>query len=117
MVILVADDDRAVRDALKFALELDDFRVYACGDGEELLTHPALEQCDCIVLDYKMPGMSGLDVLTKLAGRAVAAPVIFISGPVSEALRQRALNAGARLVLEKPLLDGILTERIRELTI
>jgi len=80
------------------------------------LDHPALINCDCIVLDYKMPELSGLDVLRELYARDVRAPVIFMTGPVSEDLRRRAIRAGARRVLEKPLLDGVLTAQIRELS-
>ena len=83
MVILVVDDDPAVRDALKFSLELEDFKVHVCQNGGDLLAHPALRQSNCIVLDYKMPGMDGLDVLAKLSSRAISTPVIFITGPVT----------------------------------
>ena len=116
MTILVADDDPAVRDALGFSLGLEGFDVRECRDGKELLSHPALMECDCILLDYKMPELSGLDVLGQLHARGVRAPVIFITGPLTEELRRRAIKAGARKVLEKPLLDGVLTEQIRELS-
>ena len=115
-IVLVADDDTAVREALKFSLELEGFTVHACRRGEELLTHPALGRCDCIVLDYKMPGLDGLQVLEKLADGGSKAPVIFVAGPVTRALRAQAMGAGARYVLEKPLLDGELVTKIRELT-
>jgi FixJ family two-component response regulator len=116
MNILVVDDDPAVRDALKFSLELEGFKVHACRDGRELLAHGALPDSDCIVLDYKMPGFDGLSVLNQLTMRKVVAPVILITGPITENLRNRALRAGARMVLEKPLLDSVLTDKIRELT-
>jgi len=116
MVVLVADDDPAVRDALNFSLRLEGFEVQGCRDGKELLHHPALMECDCILLDYRMPGLSGLDVLRQLYLKDVRAPVIFITGPLSEDLRRQALMAGARKVLEKPLLDGMLTQQIRELS-
>jgi two-component system response regulator FixJ len=117
IVIIVVDDDPAVRAALKFSLELEGFRVHACRSGIDLLAHPALRQSDCIILDYKMPEMDGLDVLAKLASCAVSTPVIFITGPITAALRDRAIRAGAKLVLEKPLLDGMLTEHIRQIAI
>lgn len=116
IVIIIVDDDPAVRDALQFSLTLEGFTVYTCRSGEELFHHPALRSSDCIVLDYKMPGLSGLDVLHRLAAVHVTAPVIFITGPLSKGLRQQALEAGACMVLEKPLLDRALTDRIRELT-
>jgi two-component system response regulator MprA len=115
-VILVADDDPAVRDALMFSLRLEGFEVGACRDGRELLSHPALMECDCILLDYRMPELSGLDVLRQLRARDVRAPVIFTTSPLTEGLRRHALVAGACRVLEKPLLDGVLTEQIRQLS-
>ena len=115
LVILVADDDPAVRDALDFALRLEGFDVHGCRDGKELLDHPALMECDCILLDYKMPELSGLEVLPRLSARDVKAPVIFMTGPLSDELRRRAITAGAQRVVEKPLLDSALTEQIREL--
>ena len=114
--IVVVDDDPAVRLALKFSLELEGFEVHACESGVELLGHPALMACDCIVLDYKMPNMDGLEVLDQLIAARVDVPVIFVTGPVTKDLRERALRKGARLVLEKPLLDRSLTQGIHELT-
>src|SRR5690348_12905306 len=116
IVILVADDDPAVRDALGFSLRLEGFDVRVCRDGKELLGHPALNECDCIILDYKMPGLSGLDVLRQLHLKDVRAPVILVTGPLTEGLRRQALMAGARRVLEKPLLGGMLTQQILELS-
>jgi FixJ family two-component response regulator len=116
VVILVADDDPAVRKALKFSLELDGFEVHSCANGEELLNHPKLKACDCVVLDYKMPGMNGLEVLEKLKAAQIDTPVIFITGPVTKDLRERAMRKGARLVMEKPLLDKSLSNKIHELT-
>jgi FixJ family two-component response regulator len=115
-MIMVVDDDPAVLDSLKFSLGLEGFAVETCRSGEELLKHRALQDSDCIVLDYKMPDMDGLEVLEKLSAAHVAAPVIFITGPVTKGLWQRAMQKGARLVMEKPLLDKSLIERIHELT-
>lgn len=117
MVILVADDDPAVRDSLRFSLHLEGYDVRICRDGKELLSHPALMDCDCILLDYKMPDQSGLEVLRQLHARDIRAPVIFITGPLTEGLRRRAIMAGARRVLEKPLLGGVLAEQIRDLSV
>jgi two-component system, LuxR family, response regulator FixJ len=115
-IIVVVDDDPAVRRALKFSLELDGFEVHLCESGEELLGHLSLLTCDCIVLDYKMPNMDGLEALDKLRAARIRAPVIFITGPVTKDVRDRALGKGARAVMEKPLLDRSLAQKIHELT-
>jgi two-component system, LuxR family, response regulator FixJ len=115
-IILVVDDDPAVCDALKFSLELDGFEVHVCKSGEELLDHAVLNVCGCIVLDYKMPAMNGLEVLDKLAAANTAAPVIFITGPIAKGVRERALGKGAAVVMEKPLFDRNLSKKIHELT-
>lgn len=115
-IILVVDDDPAVRDSLKFSLELDGLTVHTCDSGMALLDHPQLKQAGCIVLDYKMPEMDGFEVLERLGERQNQVPVILITGPVTIRIRERATRAGVAQILEKPLLDTALIDRIRELT-
>lgn len=114
-IILVVDDDPAVRDSLKFSLEVEGLAVHSCSSGAALLNHPALEQAGCVVLDYKMPGMDGFEVLARLRERAIGVPIILIAGPVTAAIRAQAQRAGVRFLLEKPLLDRALVQCIREL--
>ncbi len=113
-LILVVDDDRGVRDSLKFALELDGWVVEGCEGGAELLRHPDLAEADCLILDHKMPGMDGFAVVAELAARHIALPIIMITAPVTEALRRRAARAGVAQVLEKPLLDNILLDEVHK---
>jgi FixJ family two-component response regulator len=115
-MILVVDDDPAVRDSLKFSLELEGLTVHACGSGMALLDRSDLEQAGCIVLDYKMPGMDGFEVLEKLEERMIQVPVILIASSVPTRIRERASRAGVAHILEKPLLDTALIDRIREIT-
>jgi FixJ family two-component response regulator len=112
-LVLVVDDDHAVRDALKFALELEGLSVETCDGGAALLRHPGLPHAGCLVLDYQMPGMTGLAVLRELKRRNVILPVILITAPLSREVELRALAAGVAGVLEKPLLEDILIEKIR----
>ena len=116
-VILVVDDDPAVRDSLKFSLELEGLTVHTCDGGMALLNHPNLEQAGCIVLDYKMPKMDGFEVMERLAERGVKIPVIFITSSVPTQIRARANRAGVAHILEKPLLDNTLVDRIREIAL
>ena len=107
-IVLVIDDDQAVRDSLKFALELEGLSVHVCAAGAELLAHPELAAAQCLLLDYKMPGMDGLGVLGRLAELHINVPVILMTGHLTETLRRRATKAGVRHIVEKPFLDGAL---------
>lgn len=115
-IVLVVDDDQAVRDALKFSLELEGLQVHTCASGAELLEHPALPHARCIVLDYKMPVMDGFQTLDSLAKRGVKLPTILITTSVTDGVRASARKAGIAHILEKPLLDGALMDRLKELT-
>ena len=113
-LVLVVDDDAAVRQSLKFALELEGLAVHTFGSGAELLRYPELRQARCLVLDYKMPEMDGFAVLDRLAARGVLLPVILITPNAMDGVRTRARVAGVRHVLEKPLSDGALLDSISQ---
>jgi two-component system response regulator FixJ len=113
-LILVVDDDLAVRESLKFALELEGLEVHACGGGADLFAHPRLTEAACLVVDYQMPIMDGFEVIVELRTRRCFSPVVLITGHTSSALRRRAAAAGVRHVVEKPLLDSALIESIRD---
>ena len=113
-VVLVVDDDLAVRESLKFALELEGLKVHTCGSGPDLLAHPELAGAACLVIDYQMPTMDGFEVISALRTRNCLAPIILITGHSSGALLRRASAAGVRHVVEKPLLDSALIESIQE---
>jgi two-component system, LuxR family, response regulator FixJ len=111
-IVFVLDDDEAVRESLKFSLELEGFAVRICADGGELLTHPDLGRAACLILDYRMPIMDGFEVLNHLAAKKVLLPVILITSDANNALRSRAARNGVFQVLEKPLSDSALLENI-----
>jgi len=113
-VVLVIDSDLAVREALKFALEIEGFVVHLCGSGLELATHPDLRRADCLVLEDKMPLMNGLSVLDRLIEHDFQAPIILMTSHITDGLRRRAVQAGVRHVLEKPFLNGALVDSIHE---
>ncbi len=114
-LVLIVDDDLAVRESLKFSLELDGLTVHTCGSGTELLEHPDLLRAQCLVVDYKMPVMNGFEVLERLIARNMQPQVILITSHATETLRRRAAAAGIRHVLEKPLLDSALLDRIKDI--
>ena len=110
--VLIVDDDSAVRQSLKFALEQEDLEVRLYGSGPQLLADSRLPLGGCLVIDYAMPGMDGIVLLGRLRKRHVELPAILITSPASPRLRMRALLAGFRQVLEKPLEDGALLDGI-----
>lgn len=114
-LVFVVDDDLAVRESLKFALELEGLEVQACRGGADLLAHPHLWRADCLVLSHHMPVMGGFAVLARLAVLDCRVPVILIADHVTDALRRRAAMAGVHHVVEKPLLDSALSDSIQDI--
>ncbi|GAM98187.1 response regulator receiver protein [alpha proteobacterium U9-1i] len=86
----------------------------AFADAEALLADPQSPHASlCFVLDQKLPGMSGLALLSALRARNVGAPAILITSNPTAILRREACAAGVEIV-EKPLLDGVLATKVRE---
>ena len=111
-VMLVVDDDSAVGNSLKFILEVEGFQVRVFSSAEELLNEDSLPDASCLVVDYYMPGMNGLELVAHLRDRNVLIPAILITPAPSENLRNRAAAAGVPIV-EKPLLGSRLLDSIR----
>jgi two-component system, LuxR family, response regulator FixJ len=112
-VICVVADDAAVRNALKFALEVEGLDVRAYDGPVSLLNDANLPPCGCLVIDYRMPVMDGLELIGVLRSRGMAAPVVMITGRANKELRAHAEKLGIHRLLEKPLSDGALLDSIR----
>lgn len=110
--ILLVEDDPAVVNALKFSLELEGFDVSAFPDAETLLASRSLPESGCLVLDYNLPGMDGLNLLEKLRTANVTLPAILITTNPRNALRTRAALAGVQII-EKPLLTDALRDCVQ----
>jgi FixJ family two-component response regulator len=112
-LVLVVDDDAAVRASLKFSLEQEGLTVRAYPDAGALLEQASLPEKGCLVVDFYMPAMDGVDLVRSLRRRHVDLPAILISAKVTPDMRHRAKGAGIRAVLEKPLEDAALLDNIR----
>jgi two-component system, LuxR family, response regulator FixJ len=111
-IVIVIDDDGAVRNSLKFSLELEGFAVRAYGCAGDLLDSPQSPACACFVIDQNMPGMNGLDLIAKLRERRISTPAILITTHPNAAVVERARRAAVPII-EKPLLGNALVDGIR----
>lgn len=112
-LIIVVDDDPAVCGSLKFSLELDGFSVRTYGSGPELLHRDDFDACKCFIIDQRMPGITGMELIGKLRDQKVLTPAILVMSHPSAALSARAAIAGVPIV-EKPLLGDALFDRIHD---
>lgn len=112
--IILVDDDRALRDSLQFALELEGFSVESFASAEDFAERDQVPPGSCLVLDYRLPGMSGLALLVSLRDQLIDAPALLITTNPTLALRKRALELGVAIV-EKPLLSDDLLNEIRSM--
>ena len=113
-LLLLVDDDPAVLASLQFSLELEGFEVAAFGSGEMLVAQEKLAEPACLVIDYRLPGIDGLSLLSALRERGETCPAVIITSNPTRSVRQRTTDAGAVLI-EKPLLSDGLSVAIRRL--
>ena len=101
--VLVVDDEKSVRDSLKMILEYDHFEVEFAEAGEPALKKLTVVPIDLVLLDVKMPGMDGIEVLHKIREKNVNLPVVMISGHGTIETAVEATKLGAFDFLPKPL--------------
>ena len=112
-VILLVDDDSGARDSLKFMLEVEGFQVHAYETAHELLSAGTPASVGCLVTDYQMPGMNGLELVAQLRDRRLMIPAILITSLPNEDLRRRAAAAEISII-EKPVLGSRLLDAVRK---
>src|SRR5881275_2485145 len=115
MLVLVADDDRAVREALERALELHGYEVALASDGDTALTAVDSRTPDALVLDVMMPGLDGLDVTRRLRRQGNRVPILLLTARDAVGDRVEGLDAGADDYLPKPYDLEELLARLRAL--
>lgn len=112
--VWIVDDDAALRNALRFLVESIGLPVQTCGTSEELLASYDPSLPGCIVVDVRMPGMSGLELQDELDRRGRHVPLIFLTAHGEVSMAVRAVKKGAFDFVEKPFSNQALLDRIRE---
>ena len=112
-VVFVVDDDEAARDSLCWLVRSVGLEVVTANSAVEFLDRLDPNQPGCLVLDIRMPGMSGLELLSKLGELRVSLPVIIITGHGDVPMAVRALKAGATDFIEKPYNDQVILDCIQ----
>ena len=108
--VYIVDDDPGVLNSLRFLFETEGFRVETFADGAELLAGPLPHAEDCLLIDFKLGAVDGLELVRRLRDLSVAAPVVLIT--VYEGLEKRAAAAGVYNVLLKPHLEESVVTRV-----
>ena len=112
-MIAIVDDDELIRDALHGLMKAAGIPALSFASGEEFLHSGELERTACLIADIRMPGMSGLELQSKLNEEHYRIPIIFITAQGDEKMRMQALRAGAVKFLTKPLDRGVLLDSVR----
>jgi len=112
--IYIVDDDEALRDSLVWLLESSGYRAEAFASADAFLKMFSAELMGCLLLDVRMPGMSGLELFEELQRRHCALPVIFITGHGDVPMAVSALKKGAVDFIEKPFGDRDMLALIEE---
>jgi FixJ family two-component response regulator len=112
--VVVVDDDEPVRDSLQAMLEAEGFAVETFADADRFLEGYRPTPNSCLLIDVRMPGMDGIELLTKLATRVSSPPVILITGHGDVPMAVRAIKLGAVDFIEKPFAAQTIVRSIRE---
>jgi FixJ family two-component response regulator len=112
-VVTIVDDDESVRGALQGLMKEAGFTALAFASAEAFLNSGEQQRTSCLIADIRMPGMSGLELQSKLNAERFRIPIIFITARGDEKMRMQALRAGAVEFLTKPFDDEVLLDSIR----
>jgi len=112
-VVFVIDDDPSVRSSLKFLLSTVGLHVESLDSADSFIHKKPPDVPSCLVLDVRMPGLSGLDFQRELAARSIRIPIVFLTGHGDIPMTVRAMKAGAVEFLTKPFRDQDLLDGVR----
>jgi RNA polymerase sigma factor (sigma-70 family) len=112
-VVFVVDDDQSVRSSLKFLLSTVGLQAETFDSADSFLRKKPPDVPSCLVLDVRLPGLSGLDFQRELAARNICIPIVFLTGHGDIPMSVRAMKAGAVEFLTKPFRDQDLLDAVR----
>jgi FixJ family two-component response regulator len=112
-IVFVVDDDPSVRSSLKFLLSTVGLQVEGFDSADAFLHKKLQDAPSCLVLDVRLPGLSGIDIQRELAARNIRIPTIFLTGHGDIPMSVRAMKAGAVEFLTKPFRDQDLLDAVR----
>jgi FixJ family two-component response regulator len=113
-IVFVVDDDPSFRRSAERLIRLAGFEVQTFGSAREFLAAKRPDRPSCLVLDVRMPGLSGLDLQRELAKAGIAIPIIFVTGHGDIPMSVQAIKAGAVEFLTKPFRDQKFLSAIEE---
>jgi len=113
-VVFVIDDDPSMRESLKNLIRSVGLRAEAFGSADEFLGSKRLHGPGCLVLDVRMPGMSGLDLQKRMVEAGTDIPIIFLTGHADIPMSVQAMKAGAAEFLTKPVREQDLLDAIQQ---
>ena len=114
-LVLVLEEDFAVRESLRFALKMAGINVYAYETVPALLNDSALPQAACLLIGHHPPMFDAFETISRLYAQGIQTPVILITDHAKATLRRRAARIGIRQVIERPDFDSSLVESVKEL--
>ena len=112
-IVFVVDDDVSVRESLESLIRCEGWTPKTFASAQEFLDHPRVPVPNCLVLDVSLPGLSGLDLQSLIAGERTDMPIIFITGHGDVPMTVQAMKAGAVEFLTKPFNDEVLLTAVR----
>ena len=112
LLIAIVDDDASVRNSTRRLLQSTGLQAEAFASAEDFLQSGRLDEMACVILDMRMPGMSGLEMQQRLIETGRPIPIVFLSARASEAEKLRALQSGAADFLNKPVSQEVLLDAI-----
>ncbi|WP_404477671.1 response regulator transcription factor [Novosphingobium sp. BL-52-GroH] len=114
--ILLVEDEPSVRRSLQLLLHAQGYDIRSYASSAALIADPLVDEAICLVTDYRMPEMDGLEVLHSLRARGWQRPAILVTAYGSPDLVERAMKEGFALVIEKPLREHSLADAVARLT-